>query len=198
MKISVREKYLRFTEETNALDYLDRAGQFIKETPNNLLAWKWVVLSLHGALYGFAICACQGTNPDNVTYKTKKGKKILISFDKALERCQDHKRMNMLIGSHPLVLTDSQQESIVLLKKDLRNMFEHYIPSGWSIEIHGLPQIAVDILNVIRFLAIETRTYIHLNQSQMRKIKSIVYQSNKILKISKLYKEALTAGNRET
>ncbi len=48
----------------------------------------------------------------------------------------------------------------MLLKKELRNMFEHYIPSVWAIEIHGLPKITMDILDVIRFLAIETRTYI--------------------------------------
>lgn len=36
--LSVRAKYLRFTEETNALDYLIRAGQFIRETENDLSA----------------------------------------------------------------------------------------------------------------------------------------------------------------
>jgi len=195
MKTTIRAKYLRFTEETNALDYLVRVGQFIKETENNLSAWKWVVLSLHGALYGFAVCACHGTNPDKVTYKTKKGEKKLISFDKALELCQDQKWMNILLNSQPLVLTDSQKQSIVLLKKELRNTFEHYIPSGWSIEVHGMPQIAMDLLDVIRFLAIETKTYIHVNQSQMRKIKSIVYQSKKILKATKLHKEALMASS---
>ena len=105
MRIPVETKYLKFSEETNALDYLYRAGQFIKETQDDLLAWKWVVLSLHGALYGFAICACHGTNPDNVTYKTKKGEKKLIGLDKALELCQDPQKMKMLIGSQPLVIT---------------------------------------------------------------------------------------------
>ncbi|HWR90533.1 MAG TPA: hypothetical protein VN260_09745, partial [Dissulfurispiraceae bacterium] len=77
---------MRLTEETNALDYLEKAASFIRETEQNGLAWKWVVLALHGALYGFAICASQGTNYENVTKVTKKGERKLISFDKALQR----------------------------------------------------------------------------------------------------------------
>ena len=195
MKATVREKYLRINEEANAVDYLTRAGQFIRETENNLLAWKWVVLSLHGALYGFAVSACHGTNLENIKYTTKKGQEKLISFDKALSLCQDLNWMKMLTHSKPLVLKDSQKESILILKRELRNNFEHYIPSGWSIEIHGMPQIVMDLLEVIQFLAIDTGTYIHLNQSQKKKIKSIVFQSKKFLKNTRLYKETQMARN---
>lgn len=188
-KPKIKRKYLRLSEETNALDYLKRAYSYIRQVEADILAWKWVILTLHGALYGFAICACQGTNPDNVTYKTKKGIKKLISFDKALKRCQDPNWMKMTIMSKHLKLTNQQRESISKLKHRFRNAFEHYIPTGWSIEIHGMPQITIDVLEVIRFLALETGNYIHLNQTQKKQIKSIVYQSKRLLKNSKLYKE---------
>jgi hypothetical protein len=99
--------------------------------------------------------------------------------------------MGMLVGSRPLVLSGSQTESIRLLKNELRNKMEHYVPSGWSIEIHGMPQIAIDALDVIRFLAVDTHTYIHLKQTQIKRIKSFIFQSKKLLKNSKLYKEVL-------
>ena len=117
----IKPKYLRVTEELNALDYLEKAYLFIQETESNLLAWKWVVLSLHGALYGFAICACKGTNPKNVTYKTKKGIEKLISFDDVLKHCQNPKRMKMTIKNKHLILTYKQKEAINYLKKVLRN-----------------------------------------------------------------------------
>lgn len=68
---------------------------------------------------------------------------------------------------------------------------EHYVPSGWSIEIHGMPQIAIDVLDVIRFLAVDTHTYIHLKETQIKRIKSYVFQSKKLLKNMKLYQEVL-------
>lgn len=256
---TVKAKFLRVTEEINALDFLEKAGRFIIETENNSIAWKWVILSLHGALYGFAICACKGTSPERVIDFKRKSKishaleilpheietkgfpqnvkinydpqkkrvifkgvmsddvrrllvglskndlyqeainKIyleshrLISFGEAIKRCQDPSWMQMTIMSRPLQFSNEQKESIEVLKHLLRNNFEHYIPKVWSIEIHGMPQIAIDLLDVIRFLAVETGNYILLNSTQIRKIKSIVYQSKRFLKQSKLYKEALIA-----
>ena len=49
---------LTFNETTNAFDYLVRASGFIQEVPSNPESWKWVIIALHGALYGFAISAC--------------------------------------------------------------------------------------------------------------------------------------------
>lgn len=143
----IRSKWLKFTEETNALDYLERAGQFISQTEANPSAWKWVVLALHGALYGFAIAACKDTDYQTVVRRTKKGTEHLISFDEALTMCADPAWMGTVHRGLALQLTDSQKDSIRRLKKTLRNNFEHYVPGGWSIEIHGLPRISIDILD---------------------------------------------------
>lgn len=197
-KGKIKEKYLCFSEETNALDYLEQAYHYILQTEKNINAWKWVILTLHGALYGSAICACKGTNPDNVKQRDKKGKikQRLISFYEALKRCQDPITMRMTIDSKHLQLSDQQKESIWKLKHLLRNNFEHYIPKGWSIKIHGMPQIALDVLEVIRFLALETGNYVHLNEAQKIRIKSIVFQSKRNLKQSQLYKEFKLAGEK--
>jgi hypothetical protein len=194
----IREKWLRFTAETNALDFLERAGQFIQQTEFDIKAWKWVILSLHGALYGFAICACRSTNLENIIHRTKNGIERLITLDKALLICQDKEWMGTLYCGRPLILTARQKYSIKMLKKSLRNNFEHFKPKGWSIEIHGLPGIAIDILDIIRFLAVETFRYQHLNQSQRRRIKSIIFQSKKRLKKSTLYQEALLSEEANT
>jgi len=192
-KKSLKGKYLRFSEETNALYYLERAGVFIQETTSDPKAWKWVILALHGALYGFAICACKGSSNATVIRKNKKGHEKLITLDEALKMCQDKTWMGTLHGGLSLNLSASQADSIRRLKATLRNNFEHFTPKGWSIEMHGFPQIAMDILDVIRFLSIETFRYQHLNQSQRNKIKSVVYQSKRSLKNSDLHLELLEA-----
>ncbi|MGB3346528.1 MAG: hypothetical protein WBA71_04660 [Candidatus Humimicrobiia bacterium] len=185
----IKAKYLSLSEEENALDYLEQAYNFIKQTENDNFSWKWVIIALHGALYGFAICALKGTNPDRVTYTTKSGKK-LISFNEALKRCQKPKYMNMLVTSKCLQLTDAQKESIHYLKDTFRNNFEHFVPKSWYIELHGMPKIVIDVLDVIRFIALDTGNYIDLTEKQRKRVESIVFQSKEILKMSTLYKES--------
>jgi len=192
-KKRVKAKYLRFTEETNALDYLEKAGEFIPRTLTDSKSWKWVILCLHGALYGFAVSACKGSDYQSVVKRTKKGHERLITLDEALTMCQDENWMGTLYGAHALKLTSSQSDSIRQLKATLRNGFEHYIPGGWSIEMHGFPRISMDILGVIKFLSVGTFRYQHLNQSQRRKIKSIIFRSRKVLKNLPLHLELLEA-----
>lgn len=190
---NIKEKYLRLTEVTNALDYLERGGEFIRQTLTDQKAWKWVVLSLHGALYGFAIAACKSSNYQSVVKTTKKGHELLITLNEALKMCKDANWMETIYGGVPLNLSASQEDSIMRLKETLRNSFEHYVPGGWSIELHGMPRISMDVLDVIRFLAIETIRYQHLNQTQRKKIKSIIFQSNRLLQQCPLHLELLAA-----
>ncbi len=168
-------------------------------------------MTLHGALYGYAICALQGTNPDNVIEFRRKSINIreivlklfylkidiklsllnkkdientgkLISFDEAIKRCQNTKYMNMTVLSKILKLTDSQKQSIRKLNKIFRNNFIHYLPKFWIIEIDGLPQIAIDIIDVIHFLARKSGNYVMFSEGDAEKIDDIVYKSKKILK----------------
>jgi hypothetical protein len=186
-KFPPKEQWLRLSGEKNAIDYLEKASFFIKEASDNHNHWKWVIIGLHGALYGFAIAACRGTDSRSVL--TKKGR--LISFWQALKRCQDSNYMKMLIHSKHLVLSEKQKDSIELLKLEFRNGFEHFKPSIWSIEVHGMPEIAIDVLEVIRFLAFETNTYVHLNDNEHKLVEQLINDSIDQLKKSELYKEYL-------
>jgi hypothetical protein len=183
-------RYIRLTEETNALDYLKQAGEHIERTEEDSSAWKWVVLCLHSALYGFAICTVHGTDYDRVTYIAKSGQKKLIGFDEALKRAQDPNWMIQTMMSKPLKITDDQRRSILILKKEFRDKFEHFIPKSWSIEIHGFPQIAMDVLQVIRFLALDTGNYVLFNQTHRRNVRSIVFKAMRTLKNSRLHQES--------
>ena len=184
----IEEKFIKLTAEINALDFLEQGCKFIKDTEVNPLSWKWVIISLHGALYGFAICACKGTNPKSVTFETIKSNK-LVNFWEALKKCQDPSYMCMTINSKHLKLSEQQKESIEILTSVFRNNFEHYIPKLWSIEIHGLPRITIDVLDVISFLALETGNYVNLGTAQRKKVDTLIRKSKKILLESQLSKE---------
>ena len=186
----IEGKYLKLRGETNALDFLEKASQFIKQTENDHRAWKWVIIALHGALYGFAICVCQGSTPNNVTTETKRGDK-LIGFCEAIERCQKLTKLPRLATARALVLTDDQRQSMEFLTKELRNNFEHYIPRFWSIELHGMPKIAIDVLDVLRFLALDSGTLLCLNEKERNTVEELIAESKRFLENSDLYKEAL-------
>lgn len=152
------QNWLRTDEKENAVDSLEMTAEFLinLKNTNRSSLWKWISISLFNALYGFCICAIQGTNSDRVKeFDKKKGqfKDKLISFQEALKRTQDNGWMRQYTHSRALTLTCEQQKSINMLRKGVRNNFEHFIPTGWSIEISGMPKIVSDLVDVIEFLA---------------------------------------------
>ena len=151
-------EWYRTTTEENATDYLEKAADFCQRSDQQH-KWKWVALSLHGALYGFAICALVGTDPDRVvTYSKKKGKLVrrLISFPVALERCQGKSYMHQYVDSKVLKLSKDEKWAIEKLTDTLRNNFTHFTPKFHSIEVSGMPQIVGHVSRVINFLAFES------------------------------------------
>ena len=92
----------------------------------------------------------------------------------------------MYIFSKHLQLSKQQEDSVRRLK-EIRDQFEHYIPTSWSIEIHGMPCITIDVLEVISFLALDTGN-LRLTQNKKKKVQSIIFQGKRILKQSQLYK----------
>ena len=184
------EEYVRFSEETNALDYLEKTVEFIRRVETNPTDWVWVILSLHGALYGFMVCALKGTDPDRVTFENKHGEKRLVSFARALEWCQEPNRMNMTTESKVLCLSSDQKRSLDLIQEHLRNAFAHYQPCLWSIALHGMPEIVIDGLEVTRFLSLETGNYMHLTVQQCKHIVILVREGRDILRHGRLFLEA--------
>ena len=152
-------KWLRITTEQNAIDFLEKAAEYTERADD--YKWKWVSICLHAALYGFAICALRGTDPDRVATCGKKGKsrRRLIEFPEALKRCQQDVYMHQYVHSRALELTGDEKWAIEKISRTLRNNFEHYLPKLWSIEVSGMPLIVRHLSRVIRFLALESGNF---------------------------------------
>jgi hypothetical protein len=172
---------LRLDEESNALDYLETTIRSLRRVDaGETIAWKWVVIAAHGAIYGFAVSAARGTNWHSVTYERKDGSRRLLGFDDVIKLCENPKHMKMLVHSKPLRLTDEQRKAIDFLKDQLRNEFQHFVPKGWVLFVEGLPMIAYRALEVIRFLALETGTFVHLGDQQQAEVVSLVEEGYEI------------------
>ncbi len=190
-EIMISIKLISFDEQTNALDYLEKSFYFLQTVDIEPQNWKWVIITLHSAIYGFAISACRGTDSDSVIKKNRKGYKQLISFGEALDRCQNPNFMRANVNYKYYEFSEQQKDSLRVLQKVFRNNFEHFTPKAWSIEIHDMPLMILDCLDVVRLLIVYSDIGWRLKSTNLRKAKSIIYQSKKIIHNSILYKETL-------
>lgn len=194
---TVQAKWIRFDELTNALDYLEKCFSFLKTVEHEPQNWKWVIITLHSALYGFAVSACKGMNSESVVTRTKRGHEKLIDFNEALKRCQDPTWMRVNINHNEFKFSPGQIKSIRKLHKVLRNNFEHFTPKSWSIELHYLPDKVYDCFEVIRLLINYSDVSRRLRGVKLKRVKSIIYQSKRIIANSILYKEKLFLITKE-
>jgi len=187
----INERCIIFDEMTNALDFLEKSFCFLQTVEQEPQNWKWVIIAIHSAIYGFAVSACRGPNSESVIIKTKNGDKKLIYFEEALRRCQDSDLMSVNINYKYYKFSDDQKSSLRRLQKIFRNNFEHFTPKTWLIEIHEMPLLILDCLDVIKLIINFSGIGLRLKSSRLRKSKSIIYNSKKIIKKSLLYKETL-------
>ncbi len=187
----ISAQWIRYDEITNALDYLEKCYKFLIFIDSEPQNWKWVVITLHSALYGFAIAACKGMNSESVVTRTKRGHERLIDFDEALRRCQDPAWMRVNINYEKFKFSSSQIKAIRKLHKVLRNNFEHFTPKSWSIELHYLPDMVYDCLEVIRLLVVYSDVSWRLRGFKLKRTKSIIFQAKKLIRHSTLFKETL-------
>lgn len=179
--------YFALDESENALDYLRRADQFISEAQKDAVAWKWVMIALHGALYGFAIAAC----PEAMTWKAPDDKGLrsienfiqkklkqrplyrsdgaeLISIDWAIKICLKQPG-GVTPGGRPHTLTSLQSTSCKQLIKVYRNGFVHFHVQRSVVPGNELPLIAREVLDVIN-LCVSISYIDHDMQDEVKRI----------------------------
>jgi len=62
---------IRIDEYDNVIDNLEMAAHFLEHISPSI-KWKWVTIAIYQALYGFLICALQGTDARQTVYDKRK------------------------------------------------------------------------------------------------------------------------------
>ncbi|WP_132005305.1 hypothetical protein [Mesobacillus foraminis] len=128
----MNDKYILSTNELeNAIDYLDKAAYYFNNRDDKYW-FKWLMISLHGALYGFGVCAVKGIVPERVlemrlgTKRFEQKRKEIIDFyrndlrfdlegnEKILDRTVEY-NLSQLLSIHE-ILEKCQDESIMKQK----------------------------------------------------------------------------------
>lgn len=74
------------------------------------------------------------------------------------------------------------------MKNQLRNVLEHYIPCSWSLEIHGLPEMADSYFDMIEFLAVESGN-VRWQGNEMVRIKALCDSGKNLALSTKIHWE---------
>lgn len=175
-----RTGLLEINDVQSAADSLFRAEEHIKQVEDNVFHWKWAIICLQNSLYTFALKFAAGTNPYLVMTKEDRA----VSFITALNRCCEGSCYH---GSVPFEPTPDQKNSVLWLHDHFRNNFEHFQPNRtWGIALPGLPDVCVDVLETIRFLALDGRG-IFYDGSKKDRIGKSIKRSIEMLRSSRFY-----------
>jgi hypothetical protein len=171
--------WLRLDERSNALDNLHMCDHVLGALPDPI-RWKWAVIALHQALYGFALAAVQGTDALSVRRDPNNPDSQVISIWEALRRTKNP--AYLWPGGAPLVLTPQEERSVNRLVSEFRNGFEHFAPAGWSIEVSGMPELLGHVLRVIEGVAIRTRSVRYWDEAEERNVRDAIAQVSEALR----------------
>jgi len=105
----VTETWLRLDQRENAIDDLAMCYRFLTEVGSES-RWKWAIIALHQALYGFCICAVQGTDALSVLKDPANPSSQLISIHEALKRAKD--KTYLWPGATPLSTTPAEDKAL--------------------------------------------------------------------------------------
>jgi hypothetical protein len=100
--------WFRLDEVDNAIDNLAMAGRLLLLIESER-RWKWALMALHHALYGFAVCAVRGTDSLSVLRDPEDHESHLISIHEALARCKD--KSCLWPGATPLTTTRAEDHA---------------------------------------------------------------------------------------
>ncbi len=222
--VPYEDAYLSVDEARNALDYLERAHEYILQVERDLWAWKWVCIALHGALYGFAVTALGSSNSwyvqkyrsgkkerqrkrdgfwkdhERMAEAYKKGEnpdkeKKLIGWREALEWLKEPDYWWRNDNPRAGKTLVENWESVEFLADNLRNEFMHFAPKGLSLGLLRFPKICMDVLDVIEDIVCNTRRSAMLSDPELREpVVRMVEESKKHLKNTKWYREYLRIG----
>lgn len=149
-------KFISFTIELNGIDYLEKTFNYLRSVRTNPQDWKWIFISLHGAIYSFAIAVASGTSDTSVIGQSGK----IIGIWKALKKC---------VAMGKLSKEDVSSKDFQEFISEFRNGFAHPKPGTWSIGASGLPRMTSSAFSVVKKLA-SSHSHFHYESGEKERL----------------------------
>lgn len=160
-------------ELVDTLRFVARCSQNLNEDPES---WRWLILSLHLGVQGALVCALKAQDTSGVsilaTVSAKRMQEWLEASDRSSTAAPNQQLAPMrdllkraqsavyLPDPHRLPFPQATIDDVLRLN-DLRNKFAHFVVDGWTLELDGLPRIALHTIDVIEHLTLVAPTFWH-------------------------------------
>lgn len=182
------------TDERNdflaSLEMMDLALTHCGDNPN---LWKWVVIALHSAVQGAAVCHLSDTA--QLGALSSKSQKVWLEWYNGgmkgampkihleapvtlLKKVKAGRSGSSLSFTERVAVTDDQLNDFKLLN-DLRINFSHFKPAGWSLEISGMRRIVKSQIKIILDIDAAGWAFRHSSYDERRALSTLL---DKILK----------------
>jgi len=161
-----------------SIRHVIRAARFVDEDP---LAWKWVVLALHSALQGACVCHLTTTASPVGAVTQRNASEWLAYFEDSRTDPEVKRPKTFLLGLPDLLkavrrplsaggpsdaagvaISEAELQWLVRFHDGIRNQFVHFEPTGWSIEVSGIPEIAKLVARIIEQILAAGWAFRHL------------------------------------
>ena len=159
--------YLQTDEEREAANAMQMAAWLASGLAEAPHLWRWAIIALHTAAQGVMVLSLRHGN-GLLALSEESYSAWMAAYEKNetpppekldnypnLYNKVKHKEWGQVGGNMRFVPTGAEGGDIKRLNS-LRNEFIHFTPKGWSLEVDGLPRIALATARLISFLALET------------------------------------------
>lgn len=154
-------RWYRIDEQLFALAAVQHAAHCLEEVKRDWQQLPWAIIALHNATQASLIAHLTGTaglgaleaKCAELTLAALQGEgeypqEFVAKFLELVRRATKLEKQIEAAGG-VLQLSSAERKALRRLNS-LRNEFVHFSPKGWSVEISGLPQIALSCVTVFR------------------------------------------------
>lgn len=183
---------LRTDERTEAVRALRMVANLLPQVEGDSYMWKWVVIALQNAVQAFMVLALQGTWHVRVLLPNHAKKMMeawengdhermfkdyyLDDFLQLYRKVQDECMMGQYVHSKAFAAEGTVTTSMERLVR-LRNDFIHFVPMTLYVDVSDLPNVVLDVLNLINFLAFESQNvFWGLDEHQAVQVQDLLEQ----------------------
>lgn len=183
------EDYILTSSVTECVEGLRFILNQLEGTLENPYNWKWIILALDNTVQNFMVYTLRDSAGVNILRKkirapyykslrenTPRPKELLDEFLSIYEATKGQE-MKQYVDSKSYVPINDEEKNIKRLHS-IRNEFIHFIPKSWLLYVTGMPQVVLDCMKYINFLAFESFNFLIVYKKDEIMMKSLIRKIN--------------------